>query len=287
MAVVSYLFDDAGRIWDTGSSQLRSDLDGFEVGDFPEYVVRNMGFIRVDRRRSSATIWLRPETVALTALDGVASWLGDEKIDRVLVNSYSDGRWQHRIMAPAPSGAYAALRQLQPSAPALPDQADHTIARVVDTTEIPAKSPLAQALALWRDTGGNWRKLALVSGLGAAVQHRYTLFEIHGDRSFVLRGFGGGLPGCAKTWMEKTVGSCIYDHPDRSYIWSCVDSYRKVVETGEPELQEIDAFVSWPGAERQRRRYRRLLLPLSDGSRSMYLLSVTAEDASIDLRAAI
>lgn len=284
MTVVSYLVDDAGKIWDTGSSQLRSELDGFGVLNFPDYVIKNLGFIRLEGRGKSATIWLRPETVAPAALDRVISWFAAEQIERVLVNFYTNKSWQHKIMAPAHSGMYAALMQLRQDTPADHEQRNPVLARPLDAMRLPPESPLSRALAMWRKAGGDWRNLARF-GFGAAVQHRYTLFEIRGDRSFVLRGYGGGLPSYAKTWAEKTLNSCIYDHPDLGYIWSVVSSYREVVKNGQPEIEEVDALVSWQGAERQRRRYLRLLLPLSEEGRFIYLLSVTAEDSNINLRA--
>ena len=285
MAVVSYLVDDAGRIWDTGSSQLRSELDAFGIQNFPDYVIKNLGFIRLEGRGKSATIWLRPETVSPAALDCVINWLSAEQIDRVLVNAYENKSWHHQILAPAHAGSYSALLYLRKDWPANSEPRSRVLARSIDAMRLPSDSPLVRALTMWRAAGGDWRNLARVSGFGAAVQHRYTLFEISGDRSFVLRGFGGGLPSYAKTWAEKTLNSCIYDHPDLGYIWSVVSSYREVVKNGQPELEEVDAVVSWPGAERQRRRYLRLLLPLSEEGCFIYLLSVTAEDSNINLRA--
>jgi len=285
MAVVSYLVDDAGRIWDTGSSQLRSELDAFGVQNFPDYVIKNLGFIRLEGRGKSAMIWLRSQTVAPAALDRVVSWLTAEQIERVLVNTYENKSWQHQILAPARTGTYAALFNLRKDTSTGYEHRNRVLARPIDAVQLAPESPLSRALAMWHATGGDWRNLARVSGFGAAVQHRYTLFEIRGDRSFVLRGYGNGLPNCAKIWMEKTLNSCIYDHPDLSYIWLCVSSYREVVKNGRPELEEVDAVVSWPGAERQRRRYLRLLLPLSEEGRFIYLLSVTAEDTNIDLKA--
>lgn len=281
----SFLVDDDGKLWAADSGQLRYDLDGFGVRNFPDYVVKNLGFIRIDRRGQSATIWLRPETVATSALVQVVDWLSGQRIERVLVNSYADGTWHPQIMGAAPSNSYAQLAAMLASSQAPGPRGDRVLARLVPLSALSENSPLWRATKLWRDTGGNWRKLAVVSGLGAAVQHRYTLFEVHGNRNFVLQGYGSGLPKCAQSWMEGAVGSPIHDHPDQTYIGDCVSSYTRVLESGQPELQEVDAFVSWPDTEPQRRRYKRLVLPLSDDNRLVYLLSVTAEDTSIDLRA--
>ena len=99
MANRSILVDDSGRLWDINSFDLRSELNGFVAGDlFPAYVVKNLGFVRIDPRGQSATVWLRPATVASPALTRMVSWVSDEKIERVLVNSLVDGAWQHAMV---------------------------------------------------------------------------------------------------------------------------------------------------------------------------------------------
>jgi hypothetical protein len=281
----SILVDDDGNPWSSDSSQLRFEIDGFGVRNFPDYVVKNMGFVRIDRRGQSATVWLRPETVAPSALTKAVDWLSSERIERVLVNSYANGTWHPQIMGAAASHSYASLVAILASSPSPGLRENRVLARFIPLSRLPKNSPLWRATKLWQDSGGDWRKLAVVSGLGAAVAHRYTLFEVHGKRNFVLQGYGSGLPKCAQSWMVKAMGSPIHDHPDQSYIGDCVSSYTKVVESGQPALQDVDAYVSWPDTEPQRRRYKRLVLPLSDDNRLVYLLSVTAEDTSINLRA--
>lgn len=286
MRSVSYFVDDSGRLWDINSSQLRAELYGFAAADsFPEYVVKNLGFVRIDRRGPSATVWLRPATVAQMAVAHLMYWLVDEKIERVLVNSYVDGAWQHAMVGAAEK-SFTALAALISAAAHTEPTKDAVIACSTSLTDLPASSPLADALQLWREMGGDWRRLASRSDLGAVFGDRYALFERRGERDFVLKQFGDGLPDCAKVWLGQAIGMPIHDHPDPRYGWSCTASYRKVLDSSEPELQDVDAYVSWPGAQRQRRRYKRLLLPLSAGDRCNYLLSATAEDGTIDLRAA-
>lgn len=282
MASVSFLIDDAGRLWDIDSFQLRAELDGFAAGSvFPDYVVKNLGFVRVDRRGQSATIWLRPATVAPIALAELMYWLVDGKFERVLVNSFLHDAWQHTMVGAAEK-SFTSLATMLSSAAHLELSQEAVIARSSSVSRMPADSPLTHALQLWWETSGDWHKMQ-ARDFGTIVKARYSLFERQGG-SFFVHGYGTGLPDCAKAWFEKAVGSPVHDHPDQRYGLSCLVNYRTVLDNGQPELQEIDALVSWPGNVRQRRRYKRLLLPLSIGQRLGYLLSATAEDISIDLR---
>ena len=61
-------------------------------------------------------------------------------------------------------------------------------------------------------------------------------------------------------------------------------SYRDVLNSGEPDLGDVDAVISWPQASRQSFRYRRLLLPFRTTENSAMLLGATLTDPSINLR---
>jgi len=286
MTGASFLIDDSGRLWSVDSHRLRAELYGFAAGDdFSAYVVKNLGFVRIGKRGASANVWLRPATVAPAAIAQTIYWLVDERIERVLVNTYINGTWQHTVVGDVERN-FPMLATCLSAASSLEQRNESVIARPVRIAELAAQSPLARAIQLWADAEGDWCRLAPQNEIASAVGHRYSLFERSGVRNFVLREFGDGMPDCAQVWLEKAIGEPLHGHPDQHYGWSCVESYGRTLDSGQPKIELVDAYVTWPGATRQRRRYARLLLPLTYRSGWKYLLSATAEDGGIDLRAA-
>jgi hypothetical protein len=96
----SFFIDDSGSLWESGSLRLRLELTATQLGEqFSDYVVKNLGFVRLSRQRTSATVHFRPETVSRLALVRLLSWLADEKPERVIINTYVDSSWQYCLIA--------------------------------------------------------------------------------------------------------------------------------------------------------------------------------------------
>jgi hypothetical protein len=57
-----------------------------------------------------------------------------------------------------------------------------------------------------------------------------------------------------------------------------------VLSTGEPNLEDVDAVITWPQQPRISYRYRRLVLPFKGTQDSTLLLGATLVDPNIDLR---
>lgn len=287
MSNASLLIDDSGVFWETSSFELRLELNGFGAGDaFPDYVVKNLGFVRIDRRRNSASVRFRPDTVAPMAFARLMYWLAEEKIDRIAVSAYKDGDWRGFLHGEK-LAAFRAISTLVNSSERDGNVADEVLSRPTVVSSLPAGCPLLGAIELWQEIGGDWESLGGLERMRGILSDRFVLFECQSGGDFVVRDFGQGLPGCAKDWLERAKGKRVQDQPDKRYGWSCALAYEKTVQRLEPDLQDVDALVHWPGHGRLRRCYKRLLLPFMVGSRPVYLLSGTAEDSRIDLRAAV
>jgi hypothetical protein len=287
MSNASLLIDDSGDFWEASSVELRVQLNGFGAGDaFPDYVVKNLGFVRIDRRRNSASVRFRPETVAPLAFARLMYWLAEEKVDRIAVSAYKEGQWRGFIHGDR-LAAFRSISALVNSSDRNGNVASDVLTRPTAISSLPKDCPLLAAIALWEEIGGDWGRLKSVDEISAVLMDRFVLFECQSAGDFVVRDFGHGLPECAKDWLERAKGQRVQDQPDKRYGWSCALAYERTIQRLEPDLQDVDALVHWPGHGRLRRCYKRLLLPFKVGSRPAYLLSGTAEDSRIDLRTAV
>ena len=289
MSSSALLIDDRGRVWNSRSAELRSELQCLGVGfDFVEYTIKNLGFVGIGKRGSSAaTIKLRPQTVAPIAFARLIHWLSEERLARTLVSVYTGDGWQHSLHGTT----LAAYRAITAAIRATNRDGnfDHDVlSRPAAISLLPQDNPLRQAFEYWRSLGGEWKGSAKLSELGKILSNRYVLFELRAGGEFIVREFGEGLPECAVAWLRWAIGQRVQDQPDKRYGWSCALAYEASVQSGTPALQDVDAYVQWWKRERQRRRYKRLLLPFSEGtSLPTYLLSASVEDPSIDLRSAV
>lgn len=289
MSSTALLIDDRGTVWDSRSAELRSELQCIGAGfDFVDYAIKNLGFVGVTRRGSSAaTIRLRPQTVAPMAFARLIHWLSEERFARMLVSTYRLGGWQHALHG-STLAAYRAITAAMRTADRDGNFDQDVLSRPASISSLQGDNPLRAALEYWRSVGGDWGNGERLAELGKILSDRYVLFELRAGGEFVVREFGDGLPDCAVAWLRWAVGQRVQDQPDKQYGWSCALAYEASVQRGEPALQDVDAYVQWWKRERERRRYKRLLLPFAAGnSLPTYLLSASVADPSIDLRSAV
>mgnify|MGYP005849731117 CR=1 FL=1 len=256
--------------------------------DFVDYAIKNLGFVGVSRRSStSATIRLRPQTVAPMAFARLIHWLSEERFARMLVSTYTLAGWTHALHG-STLAAYRAITAEMRAADRDGNFDHDVLSRPAPISMLPEGNPLRTAFEYWRSVGGEWGGDGRLSQLGQILSNRYVLFEMRAGGEFVVREFGDGLPDCAVDWLRWAIGQRVQDQPDKQYGWSCALAYEASIQRGEPALQDVDAYVQWLKRERQRRRYKRLLLPFVTGSSvPSYLLSASVEDPSIDLRSAV
>lgn len=267
---------------------LRSELQGIGADtDFVDYTIKNLGFVGIERRSATAaTIKFRPQTIAPMAFAALVHWLSENRLARMLVTTYVRGDWQHSLHG-GTLAAYHAITGAIRSAERDGNFDDAVLSRPAELELLREDSPLHRAILYWRTRGGEWDQRRSLSELGKILSGRFVLFEMRAGGDFVVRDFGDGLPDCAKSWLRWAIGQRVQDQPDKQYGWSCALAYEASVQRWEPALQDVDALVQW-SSKRQRRRYKRLLLPFVAGEyRPTYLLSASAEDTSIDLRPAI
>jgi hypothetical protein len=277
------LIDDQGKFWDSCSGKLQAALETRLSGqDLAEYCVKNLGFVAVKARDFSHQIWVRPTHVAPAALAALLYWLADRKSPRTGVSYYADEQWAHEIHG---SRALAAQAIVARANSAQTQRQDAVRSRMREPADLSASSPLRPALEHWLASTGRSNGEHLESAKRQAVSGRYVLVHAPSCSSrIIIREVGPGLPASAKFWLSRTVGMRVEDQPDTVYGRLCATVYRHAKDLGQPVLDDVDAFVEWPGFGRQRRRYQRLILPFREKRGDVYLLGMSLEDSRIDLR---
>jgi hypothetical protein len=277
------LIDDQGKLWDSCSGNLQAALETRLSGqDLAEYCIKNLGFVAAKRGASSLQVWLRPTHVAPIALAAVPFWLAEQKSARISVSCYRDHRWSHEIHGSIEAAIQAIVAAVN-SAHA--QRQDAVRSRRQEPDRLPNSSPLRASLEHWVASLGRLPRGELERVTGQVVDRRYiVLYAPSWSSRIVIREVGPGMPACAKQWLSRAIGMRFEDQPDTAYGHVCADAYRQAKDRGQPILDDVDAFVEWPGFGRQRRRYRRLVLPFQAAGGDVYLLGTSLEDPRIDLR---
>jgi len=277
------LIDDQGQLWDSCSAKFRAALETRLSGhELAEFCVKNLGFVAAEQGISGDQIWLRPSHVSPVALAALLYWLADEKASRVGVACFDDNRWDYAIHA-AKDRAIQAIVGVMNSAQA--QRQDAVRIRSHEPESLPAASPLRPLLERWLASCGRLDREGLESVTRHAIDSRYILLHAPSSSTRILiKEVGQGMPATAKHWLLRAVGMRFEDQPDTAFALRCAEAYRRARVRGQPILDEIDAFVEWPGFERQRYRCQRLILPFRAKGSDVFLLGACLEDSRIDLR---
>jgi hypothetical protein len=278
------IITDEGTVWYRGLDALRTHLSStLPDTQLRRFVIEQIGFIGLDILPPAAKIELNLDAVSEPALAALFYWLADRRPERTVL---FDRR----------TGSTNAPRLLGPWARALPQLARLSLDREADRTKaliscelstnlLGKDHPLSHCLRFWRDSSARgtiddrWERASdilggrLVAIKAEPVGHGTTIARV-----------GDGLPSFAQIGLRRTIGFRVEDQPDTRYGRTCANTYEGVLTSGEPRLERIDAMVRWPKVGLVRRRYVRLILPFKESRQHTWLLSATAEDASIDLR---
>jgi hypothetical protein len=284
----SQVIDQDGNVWPSRGLQMPAARFGAAADDasFCEYAVKKLGFVRVETRQKAAIVQLHPARVAPQAFTHLMDWLVSKELDRVLFCNCSEEGGS--TLFGDKNEAFRQIASIVSSSARDGSGVGDILLRPFEANELSATDPMRQMIDVWQANSGRWNKAALIPVIRQFLSDRYIIFEHSDTGDFIFRDFGESLPRFAAAWIkEQGTGRAVQHQPDREYGWSCALAYESVLHRFSPDLQDVDAFVRWPGAGRVRRRYKRLLLPFWAKTGHAYVLSATAEDPSIDLRAAV
>lgn len=279
---IKKVIDDNGNIWSADSRELRSIFHLADVdGDIGCALVRNVGFIAVARRGTSASIQFNPRTVAPTALAALGYWLAQGGPDRICLSVLDTVHRQSHEMHPTPQGALRRMQGLidkdRQRRGELPFRQQHAELR-----DLPSASVLSAVFECWRATAGVFCDDAYKGPLHQfGGKGRYLLVHARHDAGrFEIIKAGEGLLIPDKISRARLVGSTLEDIPDYAYGRWVTHDYRQVLEEQWPRFDHVRAAILWPGTGRVVRRYSRLLLPCQSQSGERLVLGVSDKLAS-------
>ena len=273
------LIDDTGRElrWPEESGRLFAAY-GDPDFDFPDYAVRNLGFISIAERADFVRVRLRPAFTGRRTEDSLLSFLTRRPCARAAV-SWFDSGWRHEVCA----GGAPLARRLQEILNG--GDADGTerpflaAPRRIQSILRAERSPFAPVLRRWLD---NARPDDIVEFLASCrLYDRAMIVERRPDSGhFVFRHSGHGIQLYASEWSRKAIGRYLHEQPDRAYGAWIADACRTVDERQVPRYELVTARVA-PHADRTTRqwRYERLMLPWRDADGRHLVVSVSLRDA--------
>lgn len=269
------IVDDNGRIWRTGSRAL---LDSLHVAkpeaDLIQYVIRNLGFVRIHTTRSGVRITLRPRFLTKAAFEAVVFQMVTLEHERFVIE-VADAPGIIEIV-PGVEDAAARLADLASVGGNIRREDFHreeiSLRRLHGN---PRMSPLAGLLQRWRRSKGNLRADLATEFGDPALLGRATVMRMTGDSRGVIEYCGDGFTWSEASWRHAMVGHDASGHPDPQYGQNFWAGYLETQRAQAPRLELIEALIRVPGYPARRSRYERLLLPWRrDGGQFVSVVSV-------------
>ena len=258
MATPDILVDETGLVWQTHSPALVDRHHARRAkANFPEYLVRNLGYIRVRLRpkRRSAQVAFRSSAVTAQSILSVADFLLKNPADQYIVQRVHDNPTLIHVEA------------VEDVVSVLVDQTDNEFRRprffnqnlsLERIAQHGPKSVFHPLLDAWIKSSGDL-DTARASGIK---------FD-DADRKYLSRNVGGYPEfheiGSGFTALRSVAVSAkniaIDDLPDREYGAWVSDSLLATEYFRLPKYELMEATVRIPGEAPFRSRYERLLLP--------------------------
>lgn len=284
--MASWLIDDQGNLHDPLSARLRTSLKAVHLAqEFPDFVLRNLGFIGLQETNGAAHLKLRPAVVAPVAFAALMYWLADRKPNRIMLSTLDAGAWSHQVIG---SHAIAVPKLAGLIASAQNQRAADILTRPRVPGALPGDNPLRALLNAQERlvAAFNSNQLAAVlDEIDGRMRGRYTITTSDANmRNMVLNRVGQGHEENANFWLTRALGNRIQDFPDTAIGKWMAETYVSALQADTVRLDDVDATFEWPGLARHRYGYQRLLMPLRTGADGHALLCATLKDSSIDLR---
>jgi hypothetical protein len=274
--MASWLIDDRGVCWDNQSPRLAERLQASLTGEpLALYCVKNLGFVAINDRVNSTHIKLRPAVVKPIALAACLYWVGDRqrRLGRIAL-SLHEHDWQHCIFDSFQS-AVRALAQCVKSGQE--DRSRSNSRQALRPQDLPSDSHVADLLRYWSGVGGRHDEQQLQTVLHSVLRDRYFLLEAHDPTGhLVVHDIGRNYRFLDTAWRARARGSRFEDLPDFCYGTWVADAYRQALDTGQPQIDRIEAVLDLAGAGLSRVRYTRVIVPFVTHDDRRMVLSTSA-----------
>ncbi|WKA30476.1 hypothetical protein [Bradyrhizobium roseum] len=255
------VMDDRGHAWDARSPVLRSLLH-CSIPDFDSltYLIGNLGFVAVTKiAPNAARIRFQPETASQASVAAALYFLADMGIERTVI-SHPDQFAEKMFPSLAQTIAYIAEQVTTNYQPIFP-----VLTSIEQPLDMHANSDeaLSSLFARWIDSRQAYDSTTLASLLPESLRARFILVEPVNER-LTITDVGSGFEIFGETWQKNARGLPIEETPDYDYGLWVQGIYRRVAETWQPRLDEVDATIRRPHRnDRIHLRYRRLIVPFT------------------------
>lgn len=238
--------------------------------DFARYAVTNLGFARMTMGSRGIRVAWRPTFTVQETLAGLVLWLRSQAEARVLVSSLQID-WHLQI---CPTITVATELILDKFQTAECDREGFFQAQRRNLESLPPGDNL-----------GALFKTLSEKQFSCGVIELWDVLSLHADRRFILtkgageRGplrvmtWGSGYRRFSTPWIDRIRGKSFEDQPDKAYARWASETYKQVLSTGEPVLEDVEASTWCPGQGRRLVRYTRLLAPLKIKDQGLFILS--------------
>lgn len=271
-----WLIDTDGRLWSTGSMELRRRLWSRQPADeLARYVVTNMGYAQLTAVQRSLCVRWRPTSLNNSTVVELVRLLLEQPEQRVVVSTLRE-RWSDAIHGTLADARNAILDEFDT---AQCETGGYFEAEQRRPETLSERSALARVFRSVHDAQVRFDPISLWQMLERNSKGRFILTESQGERGPLrVVAWGRGYDSMPHNWITNAPGRDFEDQPDVNYARKGSRAYRMVAATGVPVVEDIDASAWWPGRGRMRLCYTRLLLPLIMQDGRQFVLS-TAEAA--------
>ncbi len=245
------------------------DCDGVEVRGDVEW---NLG-VKYLRIR------LRPALTTPAAHCRLSSWLHSTHASRVLLCVLIGREWQYEILGDTRLASNRVDLLMDQHGSAIHGHVKrriHSLARPI------RNQGFAGAFDFWKQHRQAFKPASALATLDPILGSCWLLFQRPSDDDYRLAGYGSNNPPYAIKWFARNVGAPIAGMPDAAYAAQTISAYRNVEISGEPCLDDVDAFASWLTYGRVRSCYSRLILPFKSDDKT-WLLVGKLKGANFDL----
>ena len=258
--------DDNGRVWRTGSREL---LDSLHVAglqrDLTQYLIRNLGFVRIHTTRSGVRITLRPRFLTKAAYEALVFQMVSLEHERFVIE-IADAMGSIEII-PGVDDAAARLADLASVGGNITRMDFHreeiSLHRLRGN---PRLSPLGGLLRRWRRSHGKLRTDLATEFGDPALLGRATVMRMISETEGFIEYVGDGFTWADASWRHVMIGHDANGQPDPRYGKNFWAGYLETQRAQTPRLEFVEAVIRVPDYPARRSRYERLLLPWRRGS---------------------